>query len=112
MEIKFNDSFENFWLEIANVSEKVCDILEKVKETDKLKSENKLLETKVHKTENIVKKNNLLMMNLPEKEKETWQETEASLRDFFHDKVRIENAHDDQLVSIDREENVPMVNQG
>jgi hypothetical protein len=50
----------------------------------------------------MVKRNNLLLMNLPEKERETWEETEAAVREYLHATLQIEDSLDDRELQIDR----------
>jgi hypothetical protein len=88
--------------EIVSVKEKVDVCLGMNQQIQELATENKQLKSKVSRLEDMVKRNNLLMMNVAEKERETWVETEAAVREFLYETLKIVDSLDDREFPIDR----------
>jgi len=69
---------------------------------DRLKLENKQLKEKVYRLEDTLKRNNLVILNIPEKPNENWNETEVLVRTYLEDSLSVEGAHDDSLLPIEK----------
>ena len=77
---------------------------------DELKQENELLRNRVESLENKMayqegqsKRENLIFYGLPEKTDETWDICERDVRSLLTDKMGLDHAEDDNVISIERD---------
>ena len=99
-----NSELSDIKVQLHDLSKQMTDLQTKV---NNLTKENKELKQKCEKLESQSRRENLIFHGINEEPKETWNDTEKKVRTVLKEKLNIDNAEDQEAVSIERAHRLP-----